>query len=104
MLKRLPDDPTNWLLIKERDPSARPLAEYDVLTAQPDSVVTGRPVDEAPPRPKKLPPKPKAAKIPGAVAAPMPARWRPQLANPGRSRPQDPRLDPRDSSTTATAP
>ena len=25
MLKRLPDDPTNWLLIKERDPAARPL-------------------------------------------------------------------------------
>ncbi|HEY3889294.1 MAG TPA: DNA polymerase ligase N-terminal domain-containing protein, partial [Caulobacteraceae bacterium] len=30
MLKRLPDDPTNWLLIKERDPAVRPIAEYDV--------------------------------------------------------------------------
>ena len=30
-LVRLKDDPTNWLLIKERDPSARPLADYDVL-------------------------------------------------------------------------
>ena len=48
MLKRLPDDPTNWLLIKERDPSARPLAEYDVLEEEPNSVVTGRPVDEEP--------------------------------------------------------
>jgi DNA ligase D len=91
MLKRLPDDPTNWLLIKERDPSARPLAEYDVLTEEPDSVVTGRPVDEAPPPPpKKLPPKPKAAKIPGAVAAPMPARWRPQLATPAEAAPKTP--------------
>ena len=44
MLKRLPDDPTNWLLIKERDPSARPLADFDVLQEQPNSVVTGRPV------------------------------------------------------------
>jgi DNA ligase D len=90
MLKRLPDDPTNWLLIKERDPSARPLAEYDVLTAEPDSVVTGRPVDETPPPPKKLPPKPKAAKIPGAAPAPMPARWRPQLATPAEAAPKTP--------------
>jgi len=34
-LVRLKDDPTNWLLIKERDPSARPLAEYDVLVEAP---------------------------------------------------------------------
>ena len=47
MLMRLPDDPTNWLLIKERDPAARPLADYDVLVEEPNSVVTGRPVDEA---------------------------------------------------------
>lgn len=90
MLKRLPDDPTNWLLIKERDPSARPLAEYDVLAEEPDSVVTGRPVDEAPPPPRKLPPKPRAAKIPGAVAAPMPAKWRPQLATPAEGPPKTP--------------
>src|ERR1700754_2342555 len=31
MLKRLPDDPTNWLLIKERDIAVRPVGEYDVL-------------------------------------------------------------------------
>ncbi len=80
MLKRLPDDPTNWLLIKERDVAARPLGEYDVLLEAPDSVVTGRPVDEAPaPARKPVAPR-KAAKIPGAVAAPMPSRWRPQLA------------------------
>ena len=80
MLKRLPDDPTNWLLIKERDPAARPLADYDVLAEEPNSVVTGRPVDEAPAK-RKRPAARKAAKIAGAVAAPLPARWKPQLAD-----------------------
>ncbi len=82
-LVQLKDDPTNWLLIKERDPAARPLAEYDVLVEEPNSVVTGRPVDEEPPPP---PPQPAAkrlaaSKIAGAVAAPMPTKWRPQLAS-----------------------
>jgi bifunctional non-homologous end joining protein LigD len=80
MLKRLPDDPTNWLLIKERDVAARPLDEYDVLEAEPNSVVTGRPVDEDPAPPRALRPRPRPARIAGAVAAPMPALWRPQLA------------------------
>jgi bifunctional non-homologous end joining protein LigD len=80
MLVRLQDDPTNWLLIKERDPSARPLAEYDVLEAEPNSAVTGRPVDE-PPIERKRPPARKAAKIAGALAAPLPAKWKPQLAD-----------------------
>src|SRR5579863_7026453 len=79
-LVRLKDDPTNWLLIKERDPAARPLAEYDVLVEAPNSVVTGRPVDEAPAPAKPLPPRKTAARIKGAVARPMPAKWRPQLA------------------------
>lgn len=79
MLVRLKDDPTNWLLIKERDPAARPLAEYDVLVEEPNSVVSGRPVDE-PPLERKRPPPRKAAKIAGAVAGPMPAKWKPQLA------------------------
>ncbi len=87
MLKRLPDDPTNWLLIKERDPAVRPIAEYDVLEEQPNSVITGRPVDDAP-APRKVAAKRRAAKIPGAVAAPMPARWKPQLATPAEAPPQ----------------
>jgi bifunctional non-homologous end joining protein LigD len=78
-LVRLKDDPTNWLLIKERDPAARPLADFDVLKEEPNSVVTGRPVDE-PPAERKRPAARKASKIPGAVAAPMPTTWRPQLA------------------------
>ena len=79
-LVRLKDDPTNWLLIKERDPAARPLDEYDVLEEEPNSVVTGRPVDEEPPPPRPVAKKKAAAKIAGAVARPMPAKWRPQLA------------------------
>jgi DNA ligase D len=83
-LVRLPDDPTNWLLIKERDIEVRPLAEYDVLEEEPNSVLTGRAVDEPPPEPpagrRQAARKKAAAKIEGAVAAPMPARWRPQLA------------------------
>src|SRR5258705_472043 len=43
-LVRLKDDPTNWLFIKERDDSARPLADYDVLVEEPNSAVTGKPV------------------------------------------------------------
>jgi DNA ligase D len=80
MLVRLQDDPTNWLLIKERDPAARPLADYDVLTEAPNSVITGLPVDAAPAA-RRRPAARKAAKIAGAVAAPMPTRWKPQLAD-----------------------
>lgn len=87
MLKRLPDDPTNWLLIKERDVAARPLDEYDVLEAEPNSVVTGRPVDE-PPAPRKAARRIPAAKVPGAVAAPLPARWKPQLATQAQAAPR----------------
>jgi DNA ligase D len=90
MLKRLPDDPTNWLLIKERDPAARPLADYDVLVEEPNSVVTGRPVDEEPPPPvaPRKPARRRAGAIPGAVAAPMPSVWRPQLATPAEAAPR----------------
>src|SRR5579859_5270494 len=87
-LVRLKDDPANWLLIKERDPSARPLADYDILVEEPDSVVTGRPVDEPPPSPRKTV-RPKAAgKIAGAVEAPTPTKWRPQLATPAEVAPK----------------
>jgi bifunctional non-homologous end joining protein LigD len=53
----------NWLLIKERDGEVRPRAEYDVLEARPESVASGRTVeqvasagaDAAPPEPAPLP-------------------------------------------------
>jgi bifunctional non-homologous end joining protein LigD len=36
----------NWLLIKERDGQVRPRAEYDVLEARPESVASGRTVEQ----------------------------------------------------------
>jgi bifunctional non-homologous end joining protein LigD len=93
-LVRLQDDPTNWLFIKERDIEARPLAEYDVLVEEPNSVLTGRAVDEAAPEPvaapRRAPSKKAAAKIEGAVAAPMPGKWRPQLAGEADAPPKTP--------------
>src|SRR5258708_18451710 len=86
-LVRLPDDPTNWLLIKERDIAARPLAEYDVLKEEPNSVVTGRPVDEPPPEKKKVE-RVKPSELAGAREAEMPSRWSPQLASQADRAPQ----------------
>src|SRR5262245_61989186 len=39
-------DKPNWLLIKHRDAQARPQAEYDVLLDRPESVKSGRTVEE----------------------------------------------------------
>ncbi|MBT2320980.1 DNA ligase D [Variovorax paradoxus] len=44
-----------WLLIKEDDEEARPLADFDVVEALPDSVISGRGVDDDP-----MPPHPAA--------------------------------------------
>jgi len=87
-LVRLPDDPTNWLLIKERDIAARPLADYDVLKEAPDSVITGRPVDDPPPEPRKKIAPPKAERLDNARKAPMPSKWSPQLATPAEVAPK----------------
>lgn len=40
------DEGENWLLIKSRDEHARPLAEFDILKAAPDSVATGRSLEQ----------------------------------------------------------
>lgn len=42
MKPRAGEKDNNWLLIKERDDTAQPLAEYDVLDAEPRSVASGR--------------------------------------------------------------
>ncbi|MDM0036483.1 DNA ligase D [Variovorax sp. J22P271] len=77
-----------WLLIKERDAEARPLADYDVVEAEPDSVLSGRGVDdpvrgEAPAAKKdaakKSAAKKSAAKGEGRKAT-LPAALAPQLA------------------------
>jgi bifunctional non-homologous end joining protein LigD len=62
-----------WILFKKRDAFARPHAEYDVVSALPDSV-------------SKTPPRAathgdaQALSVPGAVKAALPARLTPQLA------------------------
>ena len=53
-------------------------------------MVTGLPVDEPPAAPRKPAPRRKAATIPGAVARPMPSRWKPQLATPAEAPPKTP--------------
>ena len=85
-----------WLLIKERDDEARPAAEFDVVEALPDSVLSGAAAKTEPT--KKTPAKKAAAKkapakkatarkktaspaVPqGAEPAPLPLALSPQLA------------------------
>lgn len=43
----------NWLLIKERDAQAQPLAEFDVLEERPQSVSSGRTIGEIAADPKR---------------------------------------------------
>jgi bifunctional non-homologous end joining protein LigD len=75
-----------WILFKKRDAWARPLAEYDVISALPDSVI-GQPLGPIEARepvaaqaaPAATAP-PALADVPGAVRAEMPALVTPQLA------------------------
>ena len=75
------------MLFKKRDDWARPLAEYDVIAALPDSVVEkplGRLEERAPrggvaPSARTRSPQ-SAADLPGAVKADLPATLAPQLA------------------------
>lgn len=81
-LKPKPDENKhNWLLFKEHDPAAD--EKLDILQARPESVKTGRLIEELAGPPKKPPSKPadlKPGTLAGAVRAPMPARIEPQLA------------------------
>ncbi|MDF2781513.1 MAG: ligD, partial [Geminicoccaceae bacterium] len=79
----------SWLLIKERDPFARPGSDAAILEERPESVLSGRRVEdlaepEAPSRPaRRAKPEPvEAATLNGARPAPLPASFRPQLATP----------------------
>ena len=76
----------NWLLIKERDPFARAEADGDILEERPESVITGRRVEDlAAPEPEPLPAprrKPlRQSSLHGAKKAPLPRELRPQLAS-----------------------
>src|SRR4029453_10159983 len=46
MRKKEGENADNWLLIKERDDQAIPLATYDVIIERPESVVSGRTIAE----------------------------------------------------------
>ncbi len=86
-----------WLLIKERDGEARPIGDYDVLEAQPASVITGLGVDEVGQPPRKAATKAPAKKAAAKQAAPkaakkfaLPATLQPQLATLAASPPASP--------------
>ncbi len=64
-------DKEQWLLIKEKDQQARPAAEYDIVQAQPKSVLSGASVGKTKPKPR--------AKTQKATAA-LPDQFAPQLA------------------------
>lgn len=55
-----------WLLIKEKDEEARPLDDYDVIEAEPDSVLSGRGVDDPPDRTYGKKAEPEPARVPAA--------------------------------------
>lgn len=46
-------DKEQWLLIKEKDPQARPAADYDIIEAEPNSVISDASVGKPKPRAKK---------------------------------------------------
>ncbi len=64
-----------WILFKKRDEFARPTAEYDVVSALPDSVIA---------KPLRVPEPPGRtgddSTVPGATKAPLPDHIGPQLA------------------------
>lgn len=80
-LKPRPDeDKRNWLLIKEHDQAED--TETDILAVRPESVKSGRLIEELVPQ-RKPPTKPEDIKpetLAGAVRSAMPARIEPQLA------------------------
>ena len=89
MLARLKPKPgedknkKNWLLFKERDLAASDTV--DILETRPESVKSGRLIEQLVDKPKAEPKPTKPVKLkpgalPGAVRAAMPARIEPQLA------------------------
>lgn len=83
----MPGKKEQWFLIKHQDSAARPQSDYDVLVAEPDSVLSERTLVDKPRldarqvKPLKQPArKPDSAKLVGAHKARIPARLKPQLA------------------------
>jgi bifunctional non-homologous end joining protein LigD len=91
----MPGKREQWFLIKSKDEAARPLAEYDVLAAQPDSVLSERTLvprtrkskvstkrsDKSVAKPAAKPRATgKGVQLQGARAAALPASLKPELA------------------------
>lgn len=78
-----PDEPQEqWMMFKKRDEWARPIAEYDVIKALPDSVVThplGR-IEAREPKHSLRQDEQVEIDLSAAVQAPLPAKLEPQLA------------------------
>jgi len=87
-----PDD-RGWLLIKEKDPGARPEAELDITAARPESVATQRTLDEIAADRSHVwhsnRGRPDAAEVEGARAAslPSPESIKLEVAHPARAVP-----------------
>ena len=83
----MPGKQEQWFLIKHQDSAARPQSDYDVLVAEPDSVLSERTLVDKPKldarqvKPLKQPArKPASGKLVGAYKARIPAQLKPQLA------------------------
>lgn len=92
MLARLKPKPgerqANWLLIKEKDFAADP--ETDILTARPESVKSGRVIEDLVPDIEVTPRRPlRPGALKGAVKGPFPERIEPQLAKSADVPPND---------------
>lgn len=86
----MPGKKEQWFLIKHQDNAARPQDDYDVLVAEPDSVLSERTIVASPNKTaeqakplKKAPAKPRkqaTGKLTGAHKAKLPAQLKPELA------------------------
>ena len=83
------EDRRNWLLFKEKDSAAD--GTNDILAARPESVKTGRRIEELvdEPTPATTPVKLRPGALRGAVKAPAPLRIEPQLATASTNPPKD---------------
>lgn len=94
----MPGKKEQWFLIKHQDSAARPQSDYDVLVAEPDSVLSERTIVDKPSlsakqvKPLKASPKaprkPASGKLAGAHKASIPAQLKPQLATLVESAPE----------------
>ncbi|WP_431081649.1 DNA ligase D [Pseudomonas thivervalensis] len=91
----MPGKQEQWFLIKHQDPAARPESEYDVVQAEPDSVLSDRTLvpkrrgkaaaAKAAKQPEKAaqrtsPKRTTKTTLSGAVAGPLPETLKPELA------------------------